>query len=65
MIKHGIEGKWYKSSRSGGSGECVEVAPLDAGIAVGDTKDPEGPALSFTPEAWTDFVSALGRGELA
>jgi hypothetical protein len=50
---------WFKSSHSGGSQECVEVAFLDDGaIGVRDSRDPTGPALTFTPHEWDAFISA-------
>ncbi|MGW1450554.1 DUF397 domain-containing protein [Micromonospora sp. NPDC002411] len=49
---------WRKSTRSGGNGgECVEVADNLPGIvAVRDSKDSHGPALTFSPTAWANFV---------
>ena len=50
---------WHKSSHSGANGQCVEVAvPGPTQVAVRDSKDPEGPSLSFSSEAWTAFVAA-------
>jgi hypothetical protein len=56
---------WRKSTHSGGSGgECIEVAAnLPDLIPVRDSKDPHGPTLTFTPAAWTSFVTATARGE--
>ena len=55
---------WVKSSYSAGNGgECVEVAPGFPGLMpVRDSKDPQGPALTFTGGAWTAFVAAV-RGD--
>jgi hypothetical protein len=56
---------WRKSSFSGGDGgDCVEVADnLPDLIPVRDSKDPEGPVLTFTPAAWTSFITATAQGE--
>ncbi|GAA0472002.1 DUF397 domain-containing protein [Streptomyces stramineus] len=61
-IRQGIT-TWQKSSYSLANGDCVEVAsPLPQSIAVRDSKDPHGPAISFTPDAWTSFVTTVTDG---
>ena len=54
-----IEPRWHKSSRSNQSGgDCVEVADNLAGrVLVRDTKDRDGGTLTFTPTAWTTFLT--------
>jgi hypothetical protein len=56
---------WRKSSYSGASGGgCVEVAQFPAwAIAVRDSKDPDGPRLTFTPDKWQMFVAGVKAGE--
>ncbi|MFW6693470.1 DUF397 domain-containing protein [Streptomyces sp. MAR4 CNX-425] len=49
---------WAKSSYSGqDGGDCIEVAPTPRTVHVRDSKDPEGPILRFTPDAWADFLT--------
>ena len=62
---------WRKSSYSNGTGgSCVEIAPLagipgtNDDIAVRDSKDPYGPALTFTARQWRHFVVAISAHEL-
>lgn len=60
---------WRKSSYSGNGGSnCVEWAPdsvTSDAVPVRDSKDPHGPALLFTPHAWTAFLTAVRHGEFA
>ncbi|MDG4828998.1 DUF397 domain-containing protein [Solwaraspora sp. WMMD1047] len=56
---------WRKSSRSSGDGQCTEVAVLGDAVGVRDSKDPAGPALRFSPTAWTAFVAGLKDGASA
>ncbi|MFD3647666.1 DUF397 domain-containing protein [Streptomyces cyaneofuscatus] len=57
---------WFKSSYSGGDqGECLEVARGYATVPVRDSKTPASPALAFSPQGWTRFVSAVKAGELS
>jgi Domain of unknown function (DUF397) len=54
---------WRKSTYSNTQGACVEVADHDGGGAVRDSKDPTGPALSFTAAQWAAFAAGVRAGE--
>ncbi|WP_280437163.1 DUF397 domain-containing protein [Nocardia carnea] len=52
--------RWFKSSHSDSTGECVEVAWLnDTTIGVRDSKNPAGPVLVFAPSEWATFTTSL------
>ena len=58
------QAKWHKSTRSGGSGNCVEVAENLPGIVVvRDTKNRDGGTLIFTDAEWAAFVGGVKDGE--
>ncbi|GAA1392075.1 hypothetical protein GCM10009639_22900 [Kitasatospora putterlickiae] len=55
--------RWRRSSFSNGNGgNCIEVDDSCPGT-VRDSKDPNGPRLRFTPDAWAAFVHAAVDGE--
>ncbi|MGI8336557.1 DUF397 domain-containing protein [Actinomadura scrupuli] len=54
--------RWRKASRStDNGGNCVEVAPVSGAIAVRDSKNPTGPALTLTRDTWRTFTEKLKR----
>ena len=55
---------WRKASVSQANGNCVQVAPMpDGGVAVRDSKDPDGPILRFTAAEWSAFADGMAAGE--
>jgi Domain of unknown function (DUF397) len=52
---------WYKSSRSSGAQNCVEVAHGRGWTAVRDSKNRTGPVLVVADGEWDAFI----RGALA
>lgn len=54
---------WRKSSHSSPSGNCVEAAVLANGVAVRNSRFPDGPALTFTDAEWDAFVRGIKDGE--
>ncbi|NNH71301.1 DUF397 domain-containing protein [Nocardia uniformis] len=59
-----VGAEWFKSTRSSGNSECVEVAFLDRGmVGVRDSKNPTGPALVFAPGEWDAFTAGVADRE--
>lgn len=55
---------WHKSSYSDGQSNCIEIAGLDGGrVALRDSKNPSGPALVFSADAWRTFVSGVNAAD--
>jgi hypothetical protein len=55
---------WKKSSFSNPNGNCVELAELpDGGVAVRNSRHPQGPALVYTPAEISAFVAGAKAGE--
>ncbi|MEV0429312.1 DUF397 domain-containing protein [Micromonospora sp. NPDC050495] len=50
--------RWRTSIRSAdGGGNCIEVADnLPGRVLVRDSKDRQGPVLTFAPGAWRAFL---------
>ncbi|MBB5868852.1 hypothetical protein F4553_002231 [Allocatelliglobosispora scoriae] len=56
---------WRKSGRSNASGNCVEVArlPYGEGVAVRNSRDPDGSALVFTHAEIAAFLCGVYDGD--
>jgi len=56
---------WQKSRRSNPSGNCVELAELadGSGIAVRNSRDPDGPALVYTRSEIEAFILGVRDGD--
>ncbi|MCF3962843.1 DUF397 domain-containing protein [Streptomyces fuscigenes] len=51
------EPQWIKSSHSSNDGpQCVEVARTTGAVLVRDSKDADGPRLTFAASAWSGFL---------
>lgn len=59
------QAQWRTSTRSGGNGNCVEVATnFSEVVAVRDTKDQgQGPILTFGTAEWQAFIGTIKCGD--
>ncbi|GHJ21546.1 DUF397 domain-containing protein [Streptomyces albus] len=53
---------WFKSSRSNGQADCIEVAFLTDTVATRDTKDRDRATLTFGREGWQSFIRSTVSG---
>lgn len=62
---HEVHGglRWRKAAASTAQGNCVELAGIDGGVLVRDSKDPQGPVLSFTRAELAAFLDGVKGGE--
>jgi Domain of unknown function (DUF397) len=47
---------WYKSSRTAGANNCIEVAHVQGRTVVRDSKNKTGPVLIFADSEWGTFI---------
>lgn len=53
---------WRRSTRTGGNGgNCVEVATSPGQVMIRDSKDPDGPVLAVSRDAWRQLLATLER----
>lgn len=56
--------RFRKSSYSADTANCVEQGTCRCdGVPIRDSKDPDGPVLVFTDEAWAGFLTAIKQGQ--
>lgn len=54
------DAEWQSGNEGNGD---VQIAFVDGYIAMRDGRDPDGPALIFTPAEWRAFVLGARDGE--
>lgn len=58
-----VEVRWVKSAGSGDT-NCIEVAGTPSGgVQMRDSKDRDGPVLTYTAAEWEAFMAGLKAGE--
>ncbi|MDG9720420.1 DUF397 domain-containing protein [Streptomyces sp. DH24] len=58
-----LDARWVKSHYSNAEGNCVEVALVDGGVAMRNSRDPDGPALVYTNAEVAAFLAGAKAGE--
>ena len=53
---------WSRSTKCANS-SCVEAARHGGTVLIRDSKDPNSPTLSYTPEEWRAFIAGVKAGE--
>ncbi|MFD7704020.1 DUF397 domain-containing protein [Streptomyces caelestis] len=53
--------RWRKSSHSGDSSNCVEMATTPAAVLIRDSKDTSGPRLDLSPATWVVFLAHVTK----
>lgn len=53
----------WRTAKDCNSSSCVEVAAAPGGVAIRDSKDPDGPVLSFDLAEFGVFVAGVRRGD--
>jgi hypothetical protein len=55
---------WQRVSRCE-SRECVEVAFAGDEVRVRNSREPDGPVVTFTTDEWAAFCAGVRAGELS
>ncbi|WP_431776524.1 DUF397 domain-containing protein [Streptomyces cucumeris] len=58
---------WFKSSYSSNGGTCVEITAdfVASGVVpVRDSKNPTGPVLNLSADAFSSFIEGVKAGEI-
>ncbi|PWI18081.1 DUF397 domain-containing protein [Streptomyces sp. Act143] len=55
---------WQKSTYSGDSSNCVEIAAEPSIVRIRDSKNAGGSQLAFPSSAWTSFISHTASGSI-
>jgi hypothetical protein len=63
-VQSGNQGLSWRKATVSSTGGCVEVAATpDGGVAVRDSKEPEGAVLCYTAYEWHCFLTGAKAGE--
>lgn len=53
----------WRTALACNGGECIRVASKGNRILIGDSKNPDGPVLSYSRAEWRTFVGGIHQGD--
>ncbi|WP_329080127.1 MULTISPECIES: DUF397 domain-containing protein [unclassified Streptosporangium] len=53
---------WITSSYTGSGQQCVQMRPAPFGVAIRDSKNPDGPRLLCSSDAWKSLLTEARNG---
>jgi predicted secreted Zn-dependent protease len=53
----------WRTALSCDGGACVQVAAEQHSILIGNSRQPDGPVLEYTPDEWHEFVAGIKKGD--
>ena len=57
------EGRWFKSSFSANTDNCVEFRRVEGGVEVRNSKRPDEATIRYTDSEWKAFILGVKNGE--
>jgi hypothetical protein len=53
----------WRTALSCNGGTCIKVAASGESILIADSKEPDGPILTYTPAEWREFLAGAKNGD--
>jgi len=53
----------WRTALNCNGGACIQVAASGQAVLIGNSREPSGPVLAYTPEEWREFVIGVKEGD--
>ena len=53
----------WRIARQCNGGNCVRIAPSGDMVIIGDSKNPDGPFLTYSRAEWRTFAEGIRQGD--
>lgn len=54
-----LSNQWFKASRSGSAGQCVQARLINGVVEVRNSNHPDAGTLQLAPAMWQTFIEAI------